>query len=35
MVKMIELGRRFELQVKMMQEIGDTEESLTSVMRIG
>ena len=35
MVKMIELGRRFEMQVKMMQEIGDTEESLASVMRIG
>ena len=35
MVKMIELGRRFELQVKMMQEIDKTEESLASIMRIG
>lgn len=35
MVKMIELGRRFEMQVKMMKQVGDTEESLASIMRIG
>ena len=35
MVKMIELGRRFEMQVKMMQQIGETEESLASIMRTG
>ena len=35
MVDMIELSRRYELQVKMMKTAGDIEESSTSIMRMG
>ncbi len=35
MVDMIELSRRYEMQVKMMKTAGDIEESSASIMRIG
>ena len=34
MVDMIELSRRYEMQVKMMKTAGDIEESSASIMRI-
>ena len=35
MVDMIELSRRYEMQVKMMKTAGDIEESSASIMRLG
>lgn len=35
MVDMIELSRRFEMQVKMMKTAEDVEESLSSIIRVG
>jgi len=35
MVDMIELSRRYEMQVKMMKTAGDIEEASASIMRLG